>query len=71
MARINSYSFGGCAGQTIGKLIDENQEAFLRGELNDKAIALIKQSLLIQKLALQAVAEDPVLGPDLDATLKY
>jgi len=71
MARIDKYAFGATVGSVTKTLMEADREAYLKGELNEEAIALIKQNLIIQQLAITAVSEDAFLGEKLDATLKY
>lgn len=67
---IDKYAFGASAGQTCGKLMDEDLEKHANGENRELAIKLIKENLMIQILALQEIKDDPVLGPHIDARLK-
>lgn len=69
--RIDKYNSGAIMGQQISKIIETDKEGFLKGETREEALALVKEAILTQSYILKKLAEDPIIGPMMDAQLKY
>ena len=68
---IDTNTFGQTIGQISGKLMEKDLEAYKNGELREDFFKLAEESLLMRTLLLEKIKTHQILGPMLDAKLKY